>query len=619
MSESKLQRYLNNSNNKQFINKSFDDFRADLLSYANQYYSGQIIDFSESSLGGLFLDFASIVGDSLVYYSEQQFKELDYETATDFDNLTKFLKRANIKRSQSTPSSVEVTFLIEIPVAENLKINELKPNMQFVPVIQRGTILSSSNGINFTLTEDIDFSKDIKIEEGDINVSGNVISVFISKKGLCTSGFNVSESVSFTNASKGMFLSYELNNSNVTNIISVFDNENNEYLNVEYLSQSTVFKKNKINNDVYISTIPAIYKYIIEENYATGKTLIRFGNGEGKTLKDNVLVNPDDLILPLKNNDYFSRLDLDPNLLFESNTLGVSPRNKTVTVNYRYGGGISHNISEKSITNIESLKIIFPYSEEYDIDSTIKQNIINSLSVTNETKAKGGTDALSLNELKELIPIAMKSQQRILTYEDLIARLMSMPSDFGRIHKAVALDNQHINGIKDLYVICKNSQGIYENASDALKQNISNYLNEFRLIGYNINILDVPVYNFCINVKIKVDSNSNVDFVLFDVANKIFELMRFDSMQIGQSLDVNKIYSIIEKTKGVMHVLTKKENIIKSKNTNDNFFDFNANTNIFYNDNSFNPVMQYKEGMIYVPRAGIFELKYSTLDIKISV
>jgi len=619
MSESKLQRYLNNSNNKQFINKSFDDFRADLLSYANQYYSGQIIDFSESSLGGLFLDFASIVGDSLVYYSEQQFKELDYETATDFDNLTKFLKRANIKRSQSTPSSVEVTFLIEIPVAENLKINELKPNMQFVPVIQRGTILSSSNGINFTLTEDIDFSKDIKIEEGDINVSGNVISVFISKKGLCTSGFNVSESVSFTNASKGMFLSYELNNSNVTNIISVFDNENNEYLNVEYLSQSTVFKKNKINNDVYISTIPAIYKYIIEENYATGKTLIRFGNGEGKTLKDNVLVNPDDLILPLKNNDYFSRLDLDPNLLFESNTLGVSPRNKTVTVNYRYGGGISHNISEKSITNIESLKIIFPYSEEYDIDSTIKQNIINSLSVTNETKAKGGTDALSLNELKELIPIAMKSQQRILTYEDLIARLMSMPSDFGRIHKAVALDNQHINGIKDLYVICKNSQGIYENASDALKQNISNYLNEFRLIGYNINILDVPVYNFCINVKIKVDSNSNVDFVLFDVANKIFELMRFDSMQIGQSLDVNKIYSIIEKTKGVIHVLTKKENIIKSKNTNDNFFDFNANTNIFYNDNSFNPVMQYKEGMIYVPRAGIFELKYSTLDIKISV
>lgn len=619
MSESKLQRYLNNSSNKQFINKSFDDFRADLLNYANQYYSGQIIDFSESSLGGLFLDFASIIGDSLVYYSEQQFKELDYETATDFDNLNKFLKRANIKRSQSTPSSVYVTFLIEVPIAENLKINELKPNEQFIPIIQKGTILSSSNGINFTLTEDIDFSKDIVIEEGDIDISGNIITVFISKKGLCTSGFNISENVSFTNTSKGMFLSYELNNSNVTNIISVIDNENNEYLNVEYLSQSTVFKKNKINNDVYISTIPAVYKYIIEENYATGKTLIRFGNGEGKTLKDNVLVNPDDLILPLKNNDYFSRLDLDPNLLFESNTLGVSPRNKTVTINYRYGGGISHNISEKSITNIESLKIIFPYSLEYDIDSIIKQNIINSLSVTNETKAKGGTDALSLNELKELIPIAMKSQQRILTYEDLIARLMSMPSDFGRVHKAIALDNQHINGIKDLYVICKNSQGIYENASDSLKQNISNYLNEFRLIGYNINILDVPVYNFGINVKIKIDSNSNVDFVLFDVASKIFELMRFDSMQIGQALDINKIYSIIEKTKGVIHVLTKKENIIKSKNTNDNFFDFNANTSIFYNDNSFNPVAQYKEGMLYVPRAGIFELKYSTLDIKISV
>lgn len=619
MSDNKLQKYLNNSNKKQFINKSFNDFRADLLNYANQYYSEHIIDFSESSLGGLFLDFASIVGDSLVYYSEQQFKELDYETSTDFENLNKFLKRANIKRNQITPSSVYVTFLLELPVSSNNMINNLKPDISSIPVIQKGTILSSTNGIEFTLVEDIDFNTDTVIEEGDFDTSGNITTVFVSKKGLCVSGFNTTENVTFNNTSKGMFLSYQLTNSNVTSIQSVVDNENNEYLNVEYLTQSTVFKKNKINNDTYISTVPAIYKYIIEEDYALGKTLIRFGNGEGKTLKDNVLVNPEELILPLKNNDYFSRLDLDPSLLFESNTLGVSPINKTVTISYRYGGGISHNVSEKTIVNIQNLKIIFPYSTEYILDDTLKNNIINSISITNETKAKGGTDALSLNELKQLIPIAMKSQQRILTYEDLIARLMSMPTDFGRVHKAVALDNEHINGLKDLYIICKNSEGLYENASDALKQNISNYLNEFRLIGYNINILDIPIYNFGINIKIKIDQNSNIDFVLFDVSKKIYELMRFDSMQVGQHIDVNKICSIVENTKGVICVLSKKENIIKSKSTNDNYFDFNTNKNIVYNENIFNSFLQYKDGLVYAPRAGIFEIKYSTLDIKVSI
>lgn len=619
MSESKLQKYLNSTNKKQFINKDFNDFRSDLLNYANQYYSEHILDFSETSLGGLLLDFAAIVGDSLVYFSEQQFKELDYETATDFDNLNKFLKKANIKKVQSTPSTVEVTFLLEIPIKQNLSINELKPEPSFIPVIQKGTILNSNTGINFTLTHDVDFSENSIIEEGDTDENDNIISVFVSKKGICVSGFNTSESVTFNNASQGVFLSYELINSNVTSILSVIDNENNEYLNVDYLTQSTVFKKNKINNDYYISTIPAIYKYIREENYSNGKTLIRFGNGEAKTLKDNVIVNPDDLLLPLQNNDYFSRIDLDPNLLLESNTLGISPRNKTVTINYRYGGGKSHNISENSINLVETLKIIFPYSNDYIIDETVKTNIISSLSVTNEFKAKGGTDSLSLNELKELIPIAMKSQQRILTYEDLIARLMSMPSDFGKVHKAVALNNEKINGLKDLYIICKDNNNNYENASDALKQNISNYLNEYRLIGYNINILDVPVYNFGIELKLKIDPNSNVDFVLFDISSKIVEFMRFDSLQIGESININKIYSIVENTKGVMHILTKKENIIKSKNTNDNFFDFNLNRSITYNENTFNPVMQYKDGMLHTPRAGIFELKYSTLDIKVSI
>jgi hypothetical protein len=68
----KLQKYLTNNNkDRVFINKTFNDFRRDLLNYVNEFYSENIIDFSETGLGGLFLDFAAIVGDSLVYYAEQ--------------------------------------------------------------------------------------------------------------------------------------------------------------------------------------------------------------------------------------------------------------------------------------------------------------------------------------------------------------------------------------------------------------------------------------------------------------------------------------------------------------------------------------------------------------------
>ena len=110
MAISQLENYLKNQNNKQFSSQTFSDFRQELLQHANLYYKDNIVDFSEVSLGGMLLDFAAIVGDSLVYYAEQQFNELDYTTATDVNNIVKHMQRANIKSSKASPASVEITF-----------------------------------------------------------------------------------------------------------------------------------------------------------------------------------------------------------------------------------------------------------------------------------------------------------------------------------------------------------------------------------------------------------------------------------------------------------------------------------------------------------------------------
>ena len=144
---SELEKYLENKTSKRFINQTFTDFRQDLLKYANTFYKDNIVDFSEVSLGGMLLDFAAIVGDSLVYYSEQQFNELDYETAVDPENINKHLRRANIKNSKASPSSTMITFEIEVDVDINSDIENPKPNQQHLPIIKKGTILSSESGI----------------------------------------------------------------------------------------------------------------------------------------------------------------------------------------------------------------------------------------------------------------------------------------------------------------------------------------------------------------------------------------------------------------------------------------------------------------------------------------
>jgi hypothetical protein len=53
------------SRSRTFLAKDFESFRAELLSYARIYFPDKIKDFSEASMGGLFLDMAAYVGDSL--------------------------------------------------------------------------------------------------------------------------------------------------------------------------------------------------------------------------------------------------------------------------------------------------------------------------------------------------------------------------------------------------------------------------------------------------------------------------------------------------------------------------------------------------------------------------
>ena len=618
MPVSELENYLENKKSKRFINQTFTDFRQDLLKYANTFYKDNIVDFSEVSLGGMLLDFAAIVGDSLVYYSEQQFNELDYETAIDPENINKHLRRANIKNSKASPSSTMITFVIEIDANVNSDDYNPTPVHAQLPVIKKGTILTSESGVNFILQEDVDFSEGYKQEIGEENLNGTIATLFLSKKGLCTSGDIFDEVVSFENSSSQYYLSTTLEKDNITNIISVTDNENNEYYEVEYLTQSTVFHKVKDSNDDYVTIKPAPYRFIREEIFDTGKTTLRFGNGSGKSIKNNVFSNPEELLLPLKGKDTQSRVDLDPSLLLESNTLGVSPAGKTLLIKYKHGGGVSHNLPANSINEIVGQPIFtFPNSPGI-LDESIRNQIILSLTVNNENKSIGGTAPPTIDELRQKIPSTIKAQSRIITYEDLMSRILTMPSEFGRVSQVAALDNKFSGSAKDLYVVCKDNDGFYTEASDAVKENISRYLNEFRLIGDNYNILDVPVFNFGLQIKLRTKAGYDVENVVLDVNSRIVEHMRFDLNKIGTPINVNEISKIVETTDGVESIVTPRKLIVVSKTDENEFFDLDSDSIKTYNTNTFNPVVLYKEGIVHPPRGGLFEMRYTFNDIKIS-
>jgi hypothetical protein len=191
-----------------------------------------------------------------------------------------------------------------------------------------------------------------------------------------------------------------------------------------------------------------------------------------------------------------------------------------------------------------------------------------------------------------------------------------MPSDFGKIHKAAIVDNPYTKSAKDLFVICKNDNNHYVSANDAIKINLSKFLNEYRLIGDSLNIIDVPVYNFSIFLKVKISRNYNSSTVIQQAISKIFQDMRFETLQIGEGININDIISIVLSVPGIITIISNYKTIIRSK-TNDDITQIQSFLNVDYNSNKFSSRESYLDGIVYPPRGGIFELKYPSADIEI--
>ena len=91
-----VKKTVSKNNSKTYASKDFDALRADLVTYARNYFSDQIKDFSEPSLGGMFVELAAYVGDTLNYYLDHQFNELNPSTAIETRNIENHALRGRV-------------------------------------------------------------------------------------------------------------------------------------------------------------------------------------------------------------------------------------------------------------------------------------------------------------------------------------------------------------------------------------------------------------------------------------------------------------------------------------------------------------------------------------------
>lgn len=597
--------------NRSYLNRDFGSLRQELVNYASFYYSDYIKDFTEPSVASMLLDIAAYTADTTSFYLDYQFRELDLETAKDSNNVQRLIRQTGYKARGASPAFCTVDFYISVPAVQ-LTSGDYEPRRTYLPTIRAGTQVQSDSGVVYELSENLDYSKEnndgaliasYKVLDRNADLTPRNFSLKLS--GICTSGRTFTED--FSVGTKESFYTIVLSQPNVTEILNVLDSNKNEYFEVQSLTHDTVFSRDSNlfeDSDVVedsLSVISAPYRFVVNNDIITAQTTLVFGAGDAESLSQDVIADPADFSLPLfGDRKSFSYTTIDPNELLSTRTLGVAPENTTITVRYRAGGGRSHNAPAQSINRILSLSL----KTSSAVPAAIVASMRASAACLNPVAAQGGTDAPTLDETRALALLYRNSQSRIVSKEDLVARIYSMPTNFGRVFR-VGVSSNPLNPLSSLiYLVSRDSSGRLTMTSDTTKRNISKYINEFRIISDSYDILDSPIVNFRVIYTVSVSREYDKALVVSSLNSKIGSFFDVKNMYINQPIIIADIQNIILAEPGVLGIGSLS--FVNQAGTVDD---------LEYSPYRFDMSSATQKGVVVPPKGGIFEIKFPNNDV----
>jgi hypothetical protein len=246
----------------------------------------------------------------------------------------------------------------------------------------------------------------------------------------------------------------------------------------------------------------------------------------------------------------FTNLGVPLNLqLYQNNmSLGSALRaNSTLFIQYRTGGGLSTNLGVNVINQIGTVSFFVNGPAE-----NINTQVIGSLRCNNVTAAIGGAGQPSLEEARNYVAFNFSAQNRAVTVNDYEAIIRKMPSQFGAPAKvAITENNNKIN----VQILSYDTSGkLTSIVSNTLKQNLANYLSNYRMINDYISIETAEVIDISLDISVVLDSTQNQGQVISNIINKVSTFMDPQVRNLGQNIYISQLNSLIQDENGVITV-----------------------------------------------------------------
>jgi hypothetical protein len=554
-----------------YINKDFTELRASLVDYARTYFPTTYNDFSPTSPGMMFMEMAAYVGDVLSFYLDNQFQENFLQYARQTNNLFELAYMFGYKPTVTQVATTDISFYQQVP--SKLSGSTYIPDYDYALFLPANTTIGSSlTGVSpFLVADPVDFTVSSSQDPTEVTVystSGGNPTYFLLKKDRKA----ISSTINTTTFSFGaaqQFSTVAINQSQIVGILDIVDSDGNTWYEVDYLGQEMVYKplKNTNPNDpnYYYDQGNAPYLLKLEKEqrrFATrfidSTTLqIQFGAGTANDVDESITPNPNNVGIGLPFEQTKLTTAYAPSNFLFTRTYGIAPSNTTLTVRYLIGGGVTSNVAANTLDTINTSATFL----NSNLNATTANTIFNSLACTNLFAADGGGDGDTVEEIRQNAMANFASQLRNVTQDDYLVRALSMPAKYGVVAKAYIEPSKRIsmsagesNSVLDLYVLSYNADSTLRTASTALKQNLTTYLSQYRMIGDAVNIRDGFIVNIGVNFEIIVLPDYNNNQVLIDCITALKAYFAIDNWSINQPIVLRELYILLDKITGVQTV-----------------------------------------------------------------
>jgi hypothetical protein len=602
------------ANNKiSYTVRDYESIRIELQNYVRTYYPELIQDFNDASVFSVFLDLNAAVADNLHYHIDRSIQETVLQYAQQRSSIYNIARTYGLKIPGQRPSVSLVDFSITVPAFGD------KEDERYLGTLTRGSQVFGA-GIVFETQYDVDFASPynsqgfpnrLKIPNFDGN--GNLVNYTITKREQVVNGLTKVFKRVINASDVKPFFELFLPDKNVLGVTSVLLKNGTNYTNVptaaeflgvenkwyevDALAEDRIF----VEDPTKVSDQPGIKvgRYIQTNNRFitefTPEGFLKMTFGGGTTSAQDQLNTFTNLGLPVTLQTIQNNFSLGSTLI----------PNTTLFVQYRVGGGLATNLGTNVINQVGTVTFFVNGPSQ-----NINNSVIQSLRCNNVTAAIGGANPPSVEEVRNYVTFNFAAQKRAVTVNDYDSLLRTMPAQFGAPAKVAITENN--NKIVISLLSYDTSGKLTPIVSNTLRQNVANYLSNYRMMNDYIQVGSAEVIDLGVEISVVLDASQNSGQIISEIVNRISAYMDPQFRQLGQNVYLSELRTIVQQQTGV---ITVADLVIDNKVGGQYS---SAQTSMSYSDPELRIIQPVDDTLFAQPNQA-YQVRYPQKDIKVKV